>query len=436
MKIDGRLNVLLAALLLIQATTSLAGLRPRDRTLSASRQFAFYSEDPILSAHLCARAESLKRGWLNVLGLSDQWRDPIIVLLETPADEGSKAPPIATQTLLFENQLRYQIRCLPPYNEDAILLALMDALCREYANRKLALRPPLPQAGANLPLWLVTGLAEMVAEKQAILLPVIQRSVEGGRPLTLAVVAETAGLPENEAERQLYRAHAWLLVESLLILPKGLHRCRQLLSEASPGMEPAELFDKLYANDIGFDVEREKWWALQLARKTVMRVAQSLSAVESARQLDEILRLHLKPTGHAKPKEVNFADWGQYAEEPWFRGFCQDRYNLLVTLRGRFHPFYYETAASYLEALNQLGKGRTGAFRSAARLAARQRVAADRQAHAFREYLDQAEQTYGSAAASQLPAYLEAIAKTEKPLSPKGSDPIRDYLDKFDRSAQ
>jgi hypothetical protein len=223
------------ALLLATATGAAVPVpSPATRTLSVSRQFAVYAADPLLAASLCTQAERLKHGLLGWLNLPDNWRDPIIVVLTEREDSETNATPVALQVLRTDTHLKYQLYARLPLDEESMSMAILEALCRELANRDLTVAHPPPINGAKVPLWLMIGLTELLVNPADTPLPLVRRSVVGGHPVALGTILAADKLPGDRAWQQLYRANAWLLVESLATLPGGVARLRRLVLEASP----------------------------------------------------------------------------------------------------------------------------------------------------------------------------------------------------------
>jgi hypothetical protein len=88
-------------------------------TLSASRQFAAYAENPLLPSALCVYAERVKREWLRRMDAADNWRDPILLVVRTRETAQTNFPPVSMAVFQTDAHLKYQIRCLvpPPLDE-------------------------------------------------------------------------------------------------------------------------------------------------------------------------------------------------------------------------------------------------------------------------------------------------------------------------------
>ena len=163
-----RLGTWLAATIAVLAQPVVAAIpTPTNaliRTVSASRQFVASASDRLLSSALCGYAEHVKREWLRQLDVADNWRDPILLLVQThPADQ-PVASPVSMAVFQTDEHLEYRIRCLvpPPIDEAELSAAMVDVLCLEWANREQATEPGKAYVVPGIPLWLVEGLAVLI----------------------------------------------------------------------------------------------------------------------------------------------------------------------------------------------------------------------------------------------------------------------------------
>ena len=299
------------------------------RAGSASRQFTVYARDPLLPSVLCVFAERVKQGWLDRLNLRNNWRDPIVIVVCERGRTELNAPAIETETVQFDFGLSYRIRCLtpPPIDEAQLRLVLVQALCAEWANRTQPISHHQRFVTAPLPLWLVEGLAQSVGEQTDWLATVARRSVDAGHPVRARDVLETTALPANAAECELYQANALLFTEGLLTLQDGAHTLQRFLTELAAQKSETGAFWTVYRNDFPQPVALEKWWAVQLAYNMGTQPAQNLTAAETTRQLDELLRVVVRQAD-GSTNEVNLAEqppeslWRQAGQE-WLKTGAQ-----------------------------------------------------------------------------------------------------------------
>jgi hypothetical protein len=232
--------------------------------------------------------------------------------------------------------------------------------------------------------------------------------------------------PTNHVEELLFRANAWLLTESLLGLPQGAAKFVKLLTTAAAN-EPSWTFGTVYSGNFIDQTAREKWWSLQLTRKTTANIAEALSPTETGVELDGILRTQLtQPQGPAR--NVPASDLAQHDREPWFPKLVTDKADRLQILHSHAHPLYRETVATYITAFAALQQHQGYRYRTHLKRAQAQRLAADRYCREIGQYVTRVEQQHGFADDRA----LEPVTAPPKP--PGGRrDPIREYLDQFDK---
>jgi hypothetical protein len=297
------------------------------------------------------------------------------------------------------------------------------------ANRELVVTPEGGRT-AQLPLWLPVGLRELLEGETEELLPVIQRSVTGGRPPALEQVQAVASWPTNRVDELQFRAHAWLLVESLFTLPGATTKLQKLMTTAG-AQEPSWTFGVVYSGDFTDQHGREKWWSLQLARKLVANVAEALSVSETLAELDEVLRTQLTQA-KGPPRTVPIADLWRHSKEPWFPALVREKLNQLQLLLPRAHPFYEETLSTYAAAFLALQREQGFRFRSYLRRAQELRRAADNRRRETDQYVTRVEREKKYADADRWWRRPENLTPPRM-RDEKQRDPLRDYLDQFDK---
>ncbi|MGO9246128.1 MAG: hypothetical protein ACLQDC_15335 [Verrucomicrobiia bacterium] len=437
-----RLGTWLAATIAVLAQPVVAAIpAPTNaliRTVSASRQFVASAGDRLLSSALCAYAEHVKREWLRQLDVADNWRDPILLLVQTlPADQ-PVASPVSMAVFQTDEHLEYRIRCLvpPPIDEAELSAAMVDVLCLEWANREQVTEPGKAYVVPGIPLWLVEGLAVLIDGRHETLLSISQRSVAGGRPSEARDLLNAETLPDDSADRQLFRADAWIFTEGLLGLHQGPRKMRGFLSELGAQKVASNAFWKVYHDDFPNTTALEKWWSLELVRHTSTSVAQDLSVEDTERSLDAILVTKLGPTGGRRgmPGETNVAidDLWRYAGAPWLTDLLKLKIDRIGALRGVAHPLYLPVLDDYMETLVWLQQGSVTRFHRGLSRAEATRAVADKQAHGITAYLDEAERIYAPEPLSNtFRGYFETLDQLQK-LDSERHSPISDYLDKFD----
>ncbi|HUI05833.1 MAG TPA: hypothetical protein VL486_02385 [Verrucomicrobiae bacterium] len=406
-------------------------------TLSPSRQFVAYANDRLLPSALCAYAEQVKREWLWLLDASGQWRDPILIVVRPREPSLAQAPAVSLETFQTDEHLKYQVDCLTPLDEPALLTTVVEALCAEWANRD---QPTVRGRGyvtPRMPLWLVQGIAASIQGRGDLLLAVARRSVVAGRPQGAGDLLRIKLLPSDPAERGLVQANAWMFTESLLALPNGARKLQRFLTELGAQKVASNAFWAVYHGDFPRDIALEKWWSLQQVSRTSVVVAENLSARETAQRLDEILPTELDLTnsrpGVPGEREVPITQLWRYDEQPWLLDVLTMKLDRLGELRGRAHPLYRRAIDDYVDALSWLMRKSTVRFRRAVRRAEAERLAAEERSSAIAAYIDQAERVYAPEEFSSVFAGSFRTLDQFQKLENERHSPISDYLDKFDR---
>jgi hypothetical protein len=408
------------------------------KTVSASRQFTACASDRLLPSALCAYAEHVKRECLRQLDVTDNWRDPILLLVQTRPTAQADAPPVSMAVFQTDEHLEYSIRCLvpPPIDEAELLSAMINALCSEWANRDQVTQPGKAYVVPGIPLWLVEGLAALVGGPHDALVSISQRSVSGGQPQKAMDLLKAETFLDDSVDRQLFQADAWIFTDGLLGLHQGPVKLRKFLSELGAQKVASNAFWKVYHDDFPNTTALEKWWSLELVLHTSMSVAQDLSVTDTERDLDAILVTKLGPTSGRRgmPGETDVAidDLWRYAGASWLRDLLRLKVDRIGALRGVAHPLYLPALDDYMEALIWLQRGSVTRFHRALSRAEATQAIADKRAHGISAYLDEAERIYApEPLLDTFHGYFQTLDQLQK-LDSERRSPISDYLDKFD----
>jgi hypothetical protein len=243
-------------------------------------------------------------------------------------------------------------------------------------------------------------------------------------------------LPSDPAERELFRANAWMLTEGLFSLPNGTQKMQRFLMELGATKSVSNAFSVVYGTDFPQEVTLEKWWSIQQAQCTATVVAQNLSLEETAHRLDAILPTALVQSGGNGETEVttqvSLEKLWRYYEKPWLKEVLKGKFNNLETLRSQAHPLYRSVIDGYAEAMILLMNEKLSQYRRAIAIANRSRAAADQKTKRITEYLDQEERIYSPEEFTGLfTGYFQTLDQIHT-LEKNRHNPISDYLDQFD----
>ena len=396
-------------------------------TVSSSREFIVHAPNALVSSALCAYAERIKHEWLQRLDTQDAWRDVIVFVIREREDSLANAPVLMAELFQVEPRLKYQLTfVVPPAPDDATLVAaIVGLLCAEAANRDQPRPRDVPYIGAPIPVWLAEGIAQSILGRPDQLLAVVCRSASGSRPQTAMELMRVMQIPGDAADRSLYRANAWLLVEGLLRLPNGTRKLQQLLAELGATKTFARAFESVYGSEFPDTPALEKWWSDQQTRARETSVAANFTAADTARRLDGLLTVEAEP-------HPAFDQLWRYYEQPWLKPWLRDRSISLEVLNAYGQTLYRPVVAKYAEAITQLLDQKLNRFRRAAREAARLRSAVDQKGRQIRDTLDRAERTYSTGGTNEYQDFFRTLDRLQK-FEQQRRNPISDYLDQFDQ---
>ena len=396
-------------------------------TVSSSREFIVRAPNALISSALCAYAERIKYEWLQRLDATDAWRDAIVFVVHERENNLTNAPVLAAEMFQVEPRLRYQLTfVVPPAPDDATLVAaIVELLCAEVANRDQPRPRDAPYIGAPIPVWLVEGLAQSIIGRPDQLLAVVSRSASGSRPQSAMELMGVTRLPGNAADRALYRANAWLLVESLLRLPNGTHKLQRLLTELGATKIFTRAFESVFDSDFPDTAALEKWWSDQQTRARETIVAANYTTADTARRIEELLTVGAEP-------HPAFEQLWRYYEQPWLKPWLRDLAAGLEVLKTYGNPLYRPVAAKYAVAVRQLLDRKLNQFRRTAQEAAQLRIAADQKVQQIRDVLDRAERAYSAGGTNEYRDFFRTLDRLQK-FEQQRRNPISDYLDQFDK---
>jgi hypothetical protein len=431
-----RLTGALALLALAAPAQSLPATNTPARVVSATGQFVAYADTLLFAATLCGFAERVKHEWRKQLEAGSDWRDPIVIVLGPPTPGQTNMPAVTMQTFQTDLHLKYEIRCFaPPLDEMALLSALVEALCAETANRA---QPTSRLAAYNAPIippWIVRGLAQSVLGRADLLAPVLRRSMAAGRLRPATELLAAAALPDDAAEVRMFEANAYLLTESLRQLPDGGRQLRQFLTELGKDKNAHTAFWKVYRESFPNEAALEKWWSLQLVRETLTHPPDRMTAEETGRELEQILRTRLVRTGNKAGQmefDARLPELLPYYERPWLPPVLKEKSMQLAALRGTAHMSYENAIDNYIEAVGLLLEQKISRCRRALRRAEDASAAAARESKRIADFLDRAERARAPGRPAGFDEYFRTLEQLQD-AEQQRRNPVSDYLDQLDR---
>ncbi len=412
---------------------------PLQRAVSSSGQFVVYSADQLLPHVISVFAEQVRREWRAQLDLDDSRQDSIVIVVRPRRAEEAG---VATPHLAFfatDRHLKVQLTWLtpPPLDQASLLRGVVDALCHQQANRRRAVTRAEGSTAAKVPVWLVDGLVGAVRGPDETLREVARRSLAGGHHHRARALLGRTTLPEAPQERRLFQANSWLLVDGLQEVSNGRARLRRFLLECGRASSPAEAFQVVYGDLFTDEVALEKWWAVELTRRTGRITAQNPRLERTIAEIRAVLTTSIQeqagPDAAREETTVAFENLWKHRDAAWMGAEITAKDLKLEALRQQAVPALRPVLGEYLAALHWLRERRLHRFRRIAREAGARLDALSRKAAAISAYLDQMELVHGSGLPGQTITNVFGAFEDLQQHERTRRNPVSDYLDQFER---
>jgi len=400
------------------------GAQP-ERSISPSRQFVIYGADAKVRGAVSGLAEQTKANLLELLRQRDDWKTPVVVNLQPQQANVPEIPPADLRFSQTGFGIKLQLDLTISKNLDVSLVEreLLRAILLEMIYRK----QPHITAGAVLvepPDWLIDGALALAPGRERGLL--IEAVANTEKPLPLEkFLREHPGLLDSMG-RTIYRGYAFALVQMLLDGKSGgaqLARYVDHLSDSSNDML-ADL--KTQFPFLAEDAERT--WQLALNRLKSLQTFRLLTFAESARRLDELLRVKISEPG--KPEKVARLDeLAQQRKLSASEKMALDQLKRdLLSFVPQTNPVLRPIGREYQEIAALLARGKRRAVPK--RLS---RLEVTRQQLAVRmteidDYMNWFEATQMNSGSGNFTGYLKAVDQSQVP-APRRHDPLSVYVD-------
>jgi hypothetical protein len=401
-----------------------------DRSLSNSKQFYVFSKDVALRRTVSSFADEVKFGFLQVLGVGDSWKHPILITLQR-ADAGA-----ADQAVLqvIQGELGFKVEIDVRLGGDPADVNLQKLLLRalfvEFAYRFTPDALEGGKAYAEAPWWLVEGTLQAIkARDSGPETDIFKRMVDVNHvpPLESFLRAR----PEEEAgttAQAVDNAGAFCLLQLLLEQPNGRLALANFIRHLP--LAPADPIAALRQDFPGLGKTTEdlqKWWTLNLARLAGADRYKGLSPEETDTLLSAILQLEIPPAKDGAPKVFDVADFPQYLKLPGSRDLLTEKHAAIVSLSSRANPLYIEIMADYEHVFSLLMKGKTRGVKDRLKRVAESREFLLRKKGEIADYLNWYEATQLDPSTRAFEGYMRIANDLDTPR--KRKDPISEYLD-------
>lgn len=330
---------------------------PLQRSFSTSQQFIIYNNDKILRARLSRQVEDIKTNFLKRLGLSDEWKSPIIVRVMTLRPPNQ--PKIITNAFESDgDQLKLQIDVFEPsvIGTADFDIEVYRALCLEYQYRNYVLK-----AGKQIsqpPAWLLEALYEENRSREegpaaGLYEMLLQR---GASPKIESFLKEKPTMYDGTS-RAIYRAQAVGLLRAIMAFqgaPADL--CAYLAKLPEKNATDAKELIKSFPALVQDPTLLSKAWVLSIADVSAANRLDPLTIEETSRQLILILDL-TAPSNPKKPEEKPLRGamaFPEIARTPEGRYVLDQKKDDLLRLESRSHPLLRPMVAEYRLIVTQL----------------------------------------------------------------------------------
>lgn len=250
-------------------------------------------------AVLVVSCERIKQALLEVLGLQDQWRGRVFVVLHW----GQHQPePIGLHWAAFSDGWVYELHLPERMDRYQLIKCVVQVLLLEMANRRAQ------EGCVELPPWLVEGLtAHLEATSLATLTlepetrlalarrypDPLRRARDILRSRPVLTFDELSWAPDEQAteeQLQTYRSCAHLFVHQLLRLKGGRQCLQQFLAILPEHLNWQTAFLRSFRPYFTRLLDVDRWWSLQAVSLTGRNLVSVWPPEEAWRQLDAVLR--------------------------------------------------------------------------------------------------------------------------------------------------
>jgi hypothetical protein len=415
---------------------ALAGAKavdPKHRSDSVSQQFTIYCDDIRLRQRVVSFVEEVKTDVLQLIGVPDRWKAPIVVTIEkeTLANPG---PPSVVRLVETPGGPKIAIDVRIGDNPAAVNLQkqVVRAVLLEFAYRDTPIHGGA--AYVESPWWIMEGAIQIARTRdvgvesdlyKALIetnkLPPIEE-VLGEKPADIGATAMAFD-----------QALALCLVQLLIDQPGGRESLARFVREwpHSDG-DAAALLRKEFPGLALKQETLQKWWTLNLARFSAWDRYTGMTAEETEKELIPLLQIEA-PAGKRDPKRTFLVgEFDQYLKRPGIRTVLGERHSAIIALGSRANALYRPVIADYEAVFASLAKGSKRGVRERLADGEHTRVLVIRRTVEIADYLNWFEATQMGSKSDTFDSYL----KTANELSEedrKRANPIGRYLDDLEQ---
>ena len=428
-----RFKIFILFLLAFLSSEAAASAEAKAHSASTSRQFIVYGADIRVRGALCDLAERTKRNLLRLLELRDNWKTPLVINLDYPQANLPELPASRFEFSQIGSGLKLQLNLLitsdlngQEVQRDLLRAILIEMMYRERTNVAAGTRYAAP------PDWLLDGVLQLApGQDRAGAAQLLETMIEANRIDPVDEIVEQKRELLEPPSRKIHDAYALALVQLLLDSPKGKQKLLKYVQDLpeAPTDSVADLRAH-FPNTLGRS--SSKWWSLSVARLSATDRYAVLSAAETAKRLDQLLRLSIRgPDG--KMQEFDFSDFENYRKLRASRGVLRQRTQEFLLLAARAHPTYRPVVQECYDVASLLARGKTKKLSQRMTRLTSYRALVESQGRDMDDYLNWFEATQLKTMSGAFSEILKA-ASEEEVTPPRRRDPISVYLDSIEAS--
>ncbi len=400
---------------------------------STSRQFIVYGAEVRVRGAMCDLAERTKSNLLQILGLRDNWKTPVVINLDYPQ---ANLPEMASSRLDFSqigSGLKLQLNLLVSndLNGREVQRELLRAILIEMIYRERT-NVPAGSHYAAPPDWLVDGVLQRAQDHDAgDAARLLETMVAAGKIARIEEIVRQRRDLFEPASRKIHDAYSMALVQLLIDSPNGRQKLGQYIADLAeaPNDAMADLrahFPAVLGHSSG------KWWSLSVARVSAGNRYEILTPAATAKWLDRLMRISVAgPDGKTQDYALN--DYATFLKLPTGRGALRLLSQQFLLLGSRAHPSYRSIVQEYSDLTLLLVRGKTRRVTERLARVASDRAVAERQGHDMDDYMNWFEATQLKIMSGVFSEILKAASEAEETPA-RRRDPISVYLDSIEAS--
>lgn len=400
-------------------------LKPENRTVSSSKQFTVFGGSRQERSDLARRAERLKEGLQQELGIGVGWQDPILLVL-TPGDAVRlRQPRVFVQVFdADEAGRKIEVNFSPGAWRERTLVdgGVVRAVLLEVSLQKQKF------AGDRFvepPSWLVAAMTAALARGDTALgAPVYSALLEGkGMPKLQRFLKENGEALRGRA-REVHAAQSYALYRALSEADGGKTRIVENLMLAEPSRDAVDRFGQTWPDLLADPDRAARLWALSVARLASPERTEFAASSESARRLAAVIESLGTPESESDPAAAML----ELARTPEGRFRFEQAAGELRRLGFRAHPLYAALVEEYRGMFDGLARKKRRGFAAKFNEAEDLRWALNDRSNEITDYLN----WYQANAPSPGPAIHPATALPPE-TSTRRNDAITRYLDSVEQ---